>query len=392
MILKPKTSVDCVALLVAGGRGKRFGGVTPKQYVKLLGVSLLRRCLKIIGSHPRIKYIRVVIHPDDTQLYKEATKGITLLEPVLGGDERQESVCLGLKSYKKLNPQYVLIHDAVRPFITHDIIDAVLTSLDSQCLAVIPGLIVKDSLKRVKNNKVITSVDRAHLWQAQTPQGFNYKTIMEAHESMMGLALTDDAAIAEKNGVSVEVIEGVIENFKVTTPQDLSRGEKFLILNGEKKLMRVGLGVDVHGFKPGKSVTLCGIEIPFNKSLKGHSDADVAMHAITDALLGAVGAGDIGLIFPPTDPKWKNCKSEIFLNRADAEVKQRGGKIINIDLTIICEKPTISAYRDQMQKNIARILDINDAKVNIKATTTEQLGFTGREEGIAAQAITGVQI
>ena len=392
MILKQKPLVDCVALLVAAGRGNRFGSKTPKQYIKLFGVSLLRRCLEIIGSHPRIKHIRVVIHPDDVKLYKEATEGLTLLEPVFGGDERQKSVCLGLESYKEINPQHVLIHDAVRPFITYEIIDALLTSLDRQHLAVIPGIIIKDSLKRVKNNKVITSVDRAHLWQAQTPQGFNFKTIVDAHESMMGLALTDDAAVAEKNGVPVEVIEGAIENFKVTTPDDLTRGENFLNLSREKKLVRVGLGIDVHRFKPGKSVTLCGIKIPFHKSLKGHSDADVAMHAITDALLGAVGAGDIGLIFPPTDPKWKNCKSEIFLTRAGLEVKQRGGKIINIDLTIICEKPTINTYRDQMQKNIARILNINDEKVNIKATTTEQLGFTGREEGIAAQAISGVQV
>jgi 2-C-methyl-D-erythritol 4-phosphate cytidylyltransferase/2-C-methyl-D-erythritol 2,4-cyclodiphosphate synthase len=392
MTLKQKTPVDCVALLVAAGRGNRFGGETPKQYVKLFGVSLLTRCLNIIGSHPRIRHIRVVIHPDDIQLYKEATKGIKLLEPVFGGDERQESVYLGLKSYKKINPQYVLIHDAVRPFITNEIINALFTSLDDQQLAVIPGLIVKDSLKRVKNNKVVTSVDRAHLWQAQTPQGFDYKTIMDAHETMTGLALTDDASIAEKSGVPVEVIEGAAENFKVTTPQDFGRGEDFLNINEERKLMRVGLGIDVHGFKAGKSITLCGIKIPFSKSLKGHSDADVAMHAITDALLGAVGAGDIGSIFPPTDPTWKNCKSEIFLARAGSEVKQRSGKIINIDLTIICEKPTINIYRDQMQKNIAKILNISNGQVNIKATTTEQLGFTGRKEGIAAQAIAGVQI
>ena len=265
-------------------------------------------------------------------------------------------------------------------------------SLDDKHLAVIPGLPIKDSIKRVKSNKVIASVDRTHLWQVQTPQGFNYDAILKAHEAMAGLGLTDDAALAEKYGISVKVVEGTIKNFKVTTPEDLDQGEDILFLNGEKKLMRVGIGFDVHGFKSGNSVTLCGIKIPFNKSLKGHSDADVAMHAITDALLGAIGAGDIGLIFPATDPQWKNCASEKFLTYAGKEIRKRNGRIINIDLTIICEKPTISEHRNKMVKNIAKILKIHDEKVNIKATTTEQLGFTGRKEGIAAQAITGVQI
>ena len=392
MNLSTKVSLDCVALVVAAGRGNRFGGEIPKQYVKLNGLSLLTRCLNILGSHPRIKHLRVVIHPDDIELYTEATKGIKLLEPVFGGDQRQESVRLGLESYKDINPKHVLIHDAARPFFTGDIIDALLTSLEDHNLASIPGLLIKDSLKRVKNNTVIDSVDRTNLWQAQTPQGFNYETIMAAHKATIGLGLTDDAAIAEANGVKVQIIEGSSQNFKVTTCQDLVRGKQLLNLNKENKIIRIGIGTDVHSFKPGKSVTLCGIKIPFNKSLKGHSDADVAMHAITDALLGAVGAGDIGLIFPPSDPKWKNCASEIFLTRAGNEINQRDGNIINIDLTIICEKPKINSYRDKMQNNIAKILEITCDKVNIKATTTEQLGFTGRGEGIAAQAVAGVQI
>ena len=392
MNLSTKVSLDCVALVVAAGRGNRFGGEIPKQYVKLNGLSLLTRCLNILGSHPRIKHLRVVIHPDDIELYTEATKGIKLLEPVFGGDQRQESVRLGLESYKDINPKHVLIHDAARPFFTGDIIDALLTSLEDHNLASIPGLLINDSLKRVKNNTVIGSVDRTNLWQAQTPQGFNYETIMAAHKATIGLALTDDAAIAEANGVKVQIIEGSSQNFKVTTCQDLVRGKQLLNLNKESKIIRIGIGTDVHSFKTGKSVTLCGIKIPFNKSLKGHSDADVAMHAITDALLGAVGAGDIGLIFPPSDPKWKNCASEIFLTRAGNEINQRDGNIINIDLTIICERPKINSYRDKMQNNIAKILEITCDKVNIKATTTEQLGFTGRGEGIAAQAVAGVQI
>ena len=300
-----------------------------------------------------------------------------------------KNVRLGLK---EINPEYIIIHDAVRPFISKDIIDALFTSLDNQHLAVIPGLTVSDSLKRVNNYKVVASVDRTDLWQVQTPQGFNYKTIMEAHTLMIDCNLTDDAAVAEKNGVSVKVIESSSENFKVTTPLDFERGENYLNFDTKAKSTRVGIGYDVHRFKSGRSLTLCGIEIPFNKSLKGHSDADVALHALTDALLGSIGAGDIGLIFPPTDPQWENIPSKIFLEHANNKIKQVGGKIINIDLTIICEKPKINNFREQMQKNIANVLDISINQVNIKATTTERLGFTGREEGIAAQAIAGVQI
>jgi len=387
-----KVRSECVALVVAAGRGKRFGGESPKQYVKLNGVSLLTRSLKIIESHPQIKYIRVVIHPDDVGLYEEATKGMKLLEPVFGGDERQDSVRLGLESLKKINPKYILIHDAVRPFITGDIIDELYTCLKDQDLAVIPAIMVSDSLKHVKNNVIINSIDRKDLWQTQTPQGFNYKTIVTAHKAAAGLTLTDDAAIAEANGIKVKVIEGSIENFKITTAQDLIMAKKHDHLNDIPKITRVGIGTDVHSFKPGKSMKLCGIQIPFNKSLKGHSDADVAMHAITDALLGAIGAGDIGQAFPPSDPQWKNCDSDIFLKYAGNEVKKYNGEIINIDLTIICEKPKIDQYRNEMKENISKILEITFGKVNIKATTTEQLGFTGREEGIAAQAIATVQI
>ena len=392
MILASKEPLDCVALVVAAGRGERFGGDIPKQYINLNGITLLRRSLEVLISNHHIQNIKVVIHPDDIEFYNEATEGLNILDPVFGADQRQESVRLGLQSFKQINPHYVLIHDAVRPFLTNDTIDALLTSLETQQLAVIPGLPVKDSLKRAKNNRIITSVDRTDMWQAQTPQGFNYKAIMEAHKSMIGLNLTDDAAVAEKNGISVEVIEGSSVNFKVTTPRDFERGKDYLNFGTKIKSTRVGIGYDVHGFKSGKSLTLCGIKIPFNKSLKGHSDADVAMHALTDALLGTISAGDIGLIFPPTDPQWKNSSSKIFLEYARDEIKQLNGKIINVDLTIICEKPKINKFRDQMQKNIAKVLNISTKQVNIKATTTERLGFTGREEGIATQAIAGVQI
>ena len=392
MSLSNKTSADCVALILAAGRGFRFGRSTPKQYLKLNGQSILARSIRIISSHPRIKSIRVVIHPDDKMLYEETTADFNLLKPIFGGAERQDSVRLGLESFKEFKPKFVLIHDAVRPFISEQIINDILFSLERKTKAVIPGLMIKDSIKRVHNKIVTSSVDRTNLWQAQTPQGFNFQTIIKAHEAAKGLKFTDDAAIAELSGIKVEVIEGSHENFKITTSQDLERGKQLLNYKGGNNILRVGIGSDVHRFKKGTAIVLCGIKIPFNKSLEGHSDADVAMHAITDAILGAVGAGDIGVHFPPSEPKWKNSSSEVFLHHAANKVQHHRGQIINIDLTIICEKPKINEYRSQMQKNIARILKISSKKVNIKATTTEQLGFLGREEGIAAQAIAGVEI
>ena len=367
MSLSNKTLADCVALILAAGRGHRFGSSTPKQYLKINGQSILARSIRIISSHPRIKSIRVVIHPDDKLLYEETTADLNLLKPIFGGPERQDSVRLGLESFKKVKPKFVLIHDAVRPFITEQIINDILFSLERKTKAVIPGLMIKDSIKRVHDKIVTTSVDRTNLWQAQTPQGFNFQTIIKAHEAAKGLKFTDDAAIAELSGIKVEVIEGNHDNFKITTSQDLERGKQLLNSKGGNNILRVGIGSDVHRFKKGTAIVLCGVKIPFSKSLEGHSDADVAMHAITDAILGAVGAGDIGVHFPPSEPKWKNSSSEVFLNHAANKVKHHQGQIINIDLTVICEKPKINAYRSQMQKKIASILKISSEKVNIKA-------------------------
>ena len=392
MISTDNTSSDCVALIVAAGRGHRFRSKIPKQYLKLNGKCLLTQSIEMFFYHPSIKSVRVIIHPEDRLLYDEATKDLDLLDPVLGGHERQDSVRLGLESFRDINPKYILIHDAVRPFVNENIINNILSSLKNKDLAVIPGISVKDTLKRVHENIITGTVDRTNLWQVQTPQGFNFKAIIAAHESSNGLSLTDDAAIAELAGIKVRVIDGCQSNFKITTTQDLFRAEQLLKIDGDNNIMRVGIGTDVHSFKDGSAIILCGIKIPFNKSLKGHSDADVAMHAVTDALLGSVGAGDIGDFFPPSDPQWKDCASEIFLIHAGNQILQRQGLITNIDLTIICENPKISGYKSQMQKNIARILNINIDKVNIKATTTEKLGFIGRGEGIAAQAIASVKV
>ena len=383
-------SPDCVALIVSAGRGHRFGGEIPKQYIEIMGVSLLARSAAVLASHPGISEVRAVIHPDDEDLYRESIGKLTLPEPVYGGVERQDSVRLGLESLAELAPKYVLIHDSVRPFIDHQTIDRLLAALKNGAKAAIPGVQVADTLKRSADNVIQDTVDRAHLWRAQTPQAFD--TILEAHQALSGQNLTDDAAIAEAEGIAVEIVQGSEDNFKITTTEDLARAEKQLGADegGGNRQTRVGTGFDVHKFTDGNAVILCGIEIPFDKSLAGHSDADVALHALTDALLGAAGAGDIGLFFPPSDPQWQNVASEIFLARAGKEISDRGGHVENVDLTIICETPKIGPHREKMQQNIARILNLSTEQVNVKGTTTEQLGFTGRGEGIAAQAAASV--
>tara|TARA_B100000315_G_scaffold223256_1_gene227882 strand:+ start:9184 stop:10374 length:1191 start_codon:yes stop_codon:yes gene_type:complete len=385
-------SADCVALIVSAGRGHRFGGEIPKQYLEIEGESLLARSVNRLLSHAKISHVRAVIHPDDADLYRESIGELELLEPVFGGVERQDSVRLGLESLVDLAPQFVLIHDSVRPFVDHDTIDRLLATLENGAKAVIPVVQVADTLKRSADNVIQDTVDRTDLWRAQTPQAFDFKEITAAHQAVSGENLTDDAAIAEAAGIAVEIVQGSEDNFKITNTEDLARAEKHLATAGDggKYMTRVGTGFDVHKFTDGSAVILCGIKIPHDKSLAGHSDADVALHAVTDALLGAVGAGDIGLFFPPSDPQWKDVASEIFLTRAGKEISDRGGRIENVDLTIICEVPKIAPHRDQMQQNIADILNISVQQVNVKGTTTEQLGFTGRGEGIAAQAAASV--
>ena len=388
------SSPDCIALIVSAGRGHRFGGEIPKQYLEIAGQSLLAHTAGALLSHPRLAAVRVVIHPDDEDLYRESIDGLSLLEPVYGGVERQDSVRLGLESLEELTPKHILIHDSVRPFIDHDTIDRLLTALENGAKAAIPGVPVADTLKRSAAKVVQDTVDRTDLWRAQTPQAFDFKSILAAHQALAGQNLTDDAAIAEANGISVEIVQGSEDNFKITTTEDMARAEKYLGTtgSGSNRVTRVGTGFDVHKFTSGSAVILGGIEIPHDLSLAGHSDADVALHALTDALLGAVGAGDIGLFFPPSDPQWQGVASEIFLARAGKEISDRGGRIENVDLTIICEAPKIGPHREQMRKNIATVLNIDLEQVNVKGTTTEQLGFTGRGEGIAAQAAASISM
>lgn len=371
-----------VALVVAAGRGRRFGGDLPKQYQDLAGRPVLRHTLAALAVNPQIDAVRAVIHPDDLDLYREAATGLDLLEPVFGGASRQDSVRLGLESLAALGCQQVLIHDGARPFADAGTIGRVLAALDVHPGA-IPAVAVADTLKRGTDGLVGATVERANLWRAQTPQGFRFADILSAHLAVAGEELTDDAAVAERAGLAVALVQGAEDNYKITTAADLERARRTCAGPGET---RVGTGYDVHRFAPGTGVWLCGVLVPHDAGLEGHSDADVALHAATDAILGAISAADIGRHFPPTDPKWKGASSDRFLAHAAGLVAALGGRIVHLDVTLICERPKVGPHRGAMQARVAEILGIRQDRVSIKATTTEGLGFTGRREGIAAQA------
>jgi len=377
------------ALIVAAGRGTRFGGALPKQYLPLGGKSVLRQAVAAFATHPEIAGVQVVIRDEDRGIFAEAVSGLAVMPPVPGGAERQDSVRLGLEALVSYDPARVLIHDAARPFPDPALIDRVLDALD-RAPAAIPALPLGDTLKRVADGAVRETVDRTQLWRAQTPQGFHFKAILAAHRAVAGQVLTDDAAVAEAAGMAPIVVLGSEDNFKVTTAQDLAAAERLIAARTGD--IRVGQGFDVHGFGPGGQIMVCGIAIPHEASLVGHSDADVGLHALTDALLGAIGAGDIGMHFPPADPRWRGAASDRFLAHAAALVREKGGDIAAVDVTIICERPKIGPHRARMIERVAAILEISPTRVSVKATTTERLGFTGRGEGIAAQAVATVRL
>jgi len=377
------------ALIVAAGRGTRFGGALPKQYLPLGGKSVLRHAVAAFAMHPRIAGVQVVIREEDRSIFAEAVSGLVVLPPVPGGAERQDSVRLGLEALVPHDPARVLIHDAARPFPDPALIDRVLDELD-RAPAAIPALPIGDTLKRVADGVIRETIDRAQLWRAQTPQGFHFRAILAAHRAVAGQVLTDDAAVAEAAGMAPLVVLGSDDNLKVTTPQDLAAAERLIAARTGD--VRVGQGFDVHAFGPGDHIMVCGIAIPHEASLVGHSDADVGLHALTDALLGAIGAGDIGMHFPPSDPRWRGAASDRFLAHAAALVHEKGGEIAAVDVTIICERPKIAPHRARMIEHVAAILEISPARVSVKATTTERLGFTGRGEGIAAQAVATVRL
>ncbi|HWE73940.1 MAG TPA: bifunctional 2-C-methyl-D-erythritol 4-phosphate cytidylyltransferase/2-C-methyl-D-erythritol 2,4-cyclodiphosphate synthase [Stellaceae bacterium] len=380
---------ECIALVVAAGRGTRLGGERPKQYRTLGGQVLLRHSVERLAKHPRIDRVRVVYHQADRDLYNAAVAGLDILPPVPGGAARQDSARLGLESLESLAPARVLIHDAARPFIDQIVVDRVLDAL-AQSPGAIPALPVADTVKRGEKGVVTETLDRGSLWRVQTPQGFDYRAILAAHRAVAGLELTDDAAVAERAGLTVRLVEGAESNFKVTTTDDYERAEK--LIAGGTGDYRSGQGFDVHAFGPGDHIWLCGLKVPHSHGLVGHSDADVGLHALTDAILGALGAGDIGMHFPPSDPKWRGAPSHLFLRHAADLVARARGRIVHVDVTMMCEAPRIGPHRETMVAKIAEILGLPTNRVSVKATTTEKLGFLGRGEGMAAQAIATLQL
>ncbi|MGI9433796.1 MAG: bifunctional 2-C-methyl-D-erythritol 4-phosphate cytidylyltransferase/2-C-methyl-D-erythritol 2,4-cyclodiphosphate synthase [Geminicoccaceae bacterium] len=376
----------CVALIVASGRGERFGGDRPKQYQRLLGRPLLSHSLRSFAAHPGVSEVRAVIHPDDRYLYDQAAAGLDLLRPVHGGESRQDSVRLGLESLTDTPPDRILIHDGARPMVSVGVIDRVIEAL-SRTVGAIPALSVADTLKRAGDGWISTTVDRTNLYRAQTPQGFAYDAILNAHRQARGHAMTDDAAVAESAGLGVAVVAGDEDNIKVTAPDDLERAAR-QHMSGLRP--RTGSGFDVHRLEPGDGLVLLGLALAEPFRMIGHSDADVGLHALTDALLGALAAGDIGSHFPPNDPTWKGADSSIFLEHACHLVRDAGGLIEHVDITLICERPKVGPYRHAMVERLSNLLQLPPSRVSVKATTTERLGFTGRGEGIAAQAVATV--
>lgn len=365
-----------------------MGGALPKQYLPLAGRPLLAHTMSALAGHPEIDAVRAMIHPDDHGLYEKAAAGLALMDPADGGAGRQASVLNGLESLEAHAPDRVLIHDGVRPFVGARVIEEVLAALDHGPAA-IAALPVADTLKKGVDGRVAGTVTRDGLWRAQTPQGFHFQAILEAHRQARGHELTDDAAVAERAGLPVSLVAGSEDNFKVTTPADFDRAER--VLAGAGADIRVGTGFDAHRFRDGDQITLCGLKLRHDQGLAGHSDADVAIHALVDALLGAIGAGDIGQHFPPTDARWANADSSLFLARARDLVGDAGAAITNVDVTLICERPRIGPHRAAMRDRLAEILALAPERVNVKATTTEGLGFAGRREGIVAQATATVR-
>jgi 2-C-methyl-D-erythritol 4-phosphate cytidylyltransferase / 2-C-methyl-D-erythritol 2,4-cyclodiphosphate synthase len=385
-------------VIVAAGRGTRATGArsaTPKQFVRLAGEMVLTRTLRAFASHPAgCPLLQVVIGPDDAELFNEATRhGFPrLLIPVIGGATRQASVLAGLEALMPHQPDIVLIHDAARPFVSALLIDRVLQGLERSAGA-IAALPVADTLKRGDAAGQITAtIDRAGQWLAQTPQGFQFPAILAAHRQAQSAGrqtFTDDAAIAEWAGLPVILVQGSAKNIKLTTQEDMTLAEETLSrITPSSGLpdVRTGTGFDVHRFAEGDAVWLCGVMVPHTHKLDGHSDADVGLHALTDAILGALGDGDIGMHFPPSDMTWKGAASHVFLTHARSLADARGARITNVDVTLICEAPKVGPHRDVMRAAIAGILRIDIDRVGVKATTTEGLGFTGRREGIAAMA------
>jgi 2-C-methyl-D-erythritol 4-phosphate cytidylyltransferase/2-C-methyl-D-erythritol 2,4-cyclodiphosphate synthase len=381
------------ALVVAAGRGLRVGGARPKQYRLLAGEPVIRPGLRLMAEHPQVSVVQPVIHQDDMALYESAAAGLALSPPAFGGATRQASVLAGLEALVPHRPDIVLVHDAARPFASPALVTQAIAAAAATGAAV-PGVALADTIKQVDGaDRVVGSPDRGALRAVQTPQAFHYPALLDAHRRAAAAGrsdFSDDAAVAEWAGMEVSIFAGEADNIKLTTSGDFRRAE--LEQLAALADIRTGSGFDVHAFGDGDHVMLGGVWIAHARGLSGHSDADVGLHALVDALLGALAEGDIGAHFPPSDPQWRGASSDRFLAFAAERVRARRGRIAHLDLTIICEAPRVGLHRDAMRARIAEIAGISSARVAVKATTSEKLGFTGRGEGIAAMATATVRL
>lgn len=374
------------AVIVAAGSGARFGAM--KQLLPLAGKPVLRWSAEAL-SNAGARRICVVAPEGKTDAVAQALAGLDRCSIVVGGAARSASVRAGLAQLKSDPPDAVLIHDAARPFVTSAHVQALLAALE-QAPGAVPALPVSDTLKRAADGEVSGTVDRDGLWRAQTPQAFRFRALLSAWAAWDAAEEpTDDAAVLERNGQAVALVAGDPLLMKITVPEDLLMAER---LAGAARTVRVGQGFDAHRWEPGDAVWLCGVRIDHDRRLSGHSDADAGLHALTDAVLGAIGEGDIGDWFPPSDPRWKGASSDQFLAHAVDRVRRRGGRILNVDVTLVCEQPRIKPHREAMRARVAEILGLAGSAVSVKATTTEGMGFTGRGEGLAAQAIATVEL
>jgi 2-C-methyl-D-erythritol 4-phosphate cytidylyltransferase/2-C-methyl-D-erythritol 2,4-cyclodiphosphate synthase len=369
------------AILVAAGSGSRFGGETPKQYLRLAGKPVIRHAAETLAAH-----VALLQPVGDAPAIEAALTGLAHLRPVTGGPSRQDSVLAGLEALEALAPDVVLVHDAARPLIPAGTIPALLAALQ-HAPGAIPAAPVADTLKRVVRGTITATVSRDGLYRAQTPQAFRYQVLLAAHRSRPGAAATDDASLLEAIGEPVAIVPGSDDNIKLTYTEDLARLERAMIGH---LTPRVGTGFDVHVLETGRTLMLCGVAVPHDKGLAGHSDADVGIHALCDAIYGALAEGDIGRHFPPSEAAWKDADSACFLAHAAGRIAARGGRLANADVTLICERPRIAPHAAAMSARLADILGVDAPRISVKATTTERLGFTGRGEGIAAQAVATV--
>ncbi len=369
------------AILVAAGSGTRFGAGQPKQYAVVAGKPVVRWAAECLLPH--VAHLQPV---GDPALLGPALTGLGCLPAISGGPARQDSVRAGLEALAPLAPEVVLVHDAARPCVPGHVVPALLAAL-ARVPGAIPALPVADTLKRAAGGRIEATVERAGLFRAQTPQAFDYPTLLRLHREHAAPDLTDDAALLERAGLPVDLVPGAEDNIKLTYPEDLMRLERAL---APAMAPRVGTGFDVHVLAPGRALVLCGVVVPHALGLAGHSDADVGIHALCDAIYGALAEGDIGRHFPPSEATWRDADSARFLVHAAGRIAGRGGRLANADVTLICEQPKITPHAGAMQARLAELLGVAPGFISVKATTTERLGFAGREEGIAAQAVATV--